>query len=432
MGKVQCKEVLFEKLTIEARLKQALGFVVLNRDRAIEKLKSNERIMRDGIIENKISVMTFKNLSNSNIRLINYAMASNEVIQIYNTLLNNSLALQMGQENPLIARELEDYLRTACWATYRMNIPAMMDINHMVIKVLGKDFEKQAHRGHRVGLRIQKCFGSLIASPLELYEYKLNFLKRMHFNEEEEGNIFLYLLETWKERLEISKPEPEQPHKEIFDSEMKSFSSGQNFPVNDFVATPEQQGQSQGVNPLLVSKLENPNDPNSRAIHQQGTENLHKSVMEKVEDLDSIEKNKDKDHGLNQDFLLHLSQLPDFTDNTQKVENGEFGKAGTDGADISQFQKPSSNFEKELEEGDVFDTNHSSVPNPFSSNPTQAPHLAAFAKPDPYKTQDPSFNMSKLSKGESLVNNFNSKNGNTIPPQNFQQRTGKIFAYLRK
>ena len=205
MGQVACKRKIFEKITIESNLRKALGFVVLNRDRVVEKLKKNEGELKTALEENSLNANMFKSRANSNTRLINYANAANEIIIVYKTLLNNSIALEMGQEKPAVAQELENYLRTACWATYKLNIEAMQDINHMIAQVLGKKFVEQAMRGHKVSIKLQNYFKSLIASSDEIYEYMQDFLSRQDFSKEEQGKFFLNnYLDEYLKKLGIS------------------------------------------------------------------------------------------------------------------------------------------------------------------------------------------------------------------------------------
>ena len=74
------------------------------------------------------------------------------------------------------------------------------------------------------------------------------------------------------------------------------------------------------INPLLVSKLADPNDPSSKKIDP----NLTESAFQKMNNLNLDNPKQTQDHGLNQDFLLHLSQLPEFQDQSKKIQDENF------------------------------------------------------------------------------------------------------------
>ena len=252
-----------------------------------------------------------------NVKLLNYAFACNIVIKHLDLLINHTILLEMGQEIPARANDLVPCLNTVIWAAYKLNIQALEQIVGMVEAVYGKLYIRHAMDGFMVERQLRSYFQNVLATPFEIHSYLVDFASRST-NSVTERDVLLSKMGI--DPFGAPPTKPETPSDSKFEGQKQKY-FGANKNDQD---TKNEQNQKKSVYESrfqggdIDTKFEENNMTNSKENQDdnllkksvilkeesklsqsivQIDENFMKSMQEKFEELDKIDKKDPVDQG---------------------------------------------------------------------------------------------------------------------------------------
>ena len=371
-----------------------------------------------------------------NVKLLNYACASNIVIRHLDLLLNHTILLEMGQEIPARANDLVPCLNTVIWAAYKLNIQALEQISSMVEAVYGKQYIRHAMEGFMVERQLRSYFQNVLATPYEIYCYLVDFASRST-NSVTERDVMLSKMGV--DPFGAPPTKPETPSDSKFEGQKKKF-FGNEKEVEEKKLEPKSQiyasrfnaedfpaGENKDINNLAQdddnrlkqSVLLKEESKLSQSI-MEIDQNFMKSMQEKFEELDKIDKKDPADQGVIDEWS---KQNPFCTSNPNvninQNQNKNFASQANGNNENSQddFMKQLMDFDGKVNIPLPTNNNHQNVNAPDLEMSEQKPfdgefqrtfngtlNLPDFAKTNNKGEKEASLNTQKLRQNDPFKN----------------------------